>query len=140
MTAAGNGNESASETDFSSAGRDPAGRSKNQPGAIKTMFRNAVKAVTRRDDDEPPPPRRRRGDTDTEKAFTISAKAVLRRTFRIPEEAYAAATDFLFDTLDCMNPWPNDIDNLTILTLNTITRITIFRHCTFRNSVIYGRS
>lgn len=52
--------------------------------------------------------RRRRGDTD--KAFG-AAKMVLRHAFRIPAEAYTSATDFLFGTLDCMNPWPDDMNN-----------------------------
>jgi len=78
--------------------------------AIKGLFRDAVKALTRRDDDdEPPPPRHRRGETD--KGFVLAAKAMFRRAVRIPEEAYAAATDFLIGTLDCMNPWPADADN-----------------------------
>jgi hypothetical protein len=80
--------------------------------AIKGLFRDAVKALTRRVDDGPPP-HRRRGETD--RAFGMAAKAVLRRAARLPEEAYAAATDFLIGTLDCMNPWPNDADNFDTL-------------------------
>jgi hypothetical protein len=76
--------------------------------AIKGLFRDAAKALTWRVDDEPPP-RRRRDETD--KGFSLAAKAALRRAIRVSEETYAATTDILIGTLDCMNPWPNDADN-----------------------------
>ncbi len=70
------------------------------------MFRDAVKALTRRDDDEPPPPRRRSGETD--KAFGMAARAALRRAVRLPAEAYAEATAYLSDTLAWLNLWQDN--------------------------------
>ena len=48
------------------------------PGAIKGLFRAAVKAVTHRAEDEPPPPARRRGG-ETGKGFVRAWRAVLHR-------------------------------------------------------------
>jgi hypothetical protein len=97
------------------------------------LFRDAVKALTRRDEDEPQPQaRRRRGETgkgfvsawrvvlhrteiqpeavragviDTGKTFGDAAKAVMRRVAQIPTEAYTASTAYLLDTLDWLNLW-----------------------------------
>ena len=73
------------------------------------MFRQAVKAITRRDADESPAPRRRSGETD--KAFVMAARATLRRAVSIPREAYAAATAYLSDTLDWLNLWHDNTEN-----------------------------
>jgi len=35
----------------------------------------------------------------------MAAAKIVRRAVRIPAEAYAAATDFLSDTLDWLNLW-----------------------------------
>jgi hypothetical protein len=100
----------AGETETSPADRDFAGPSKNQTisGAIRGLFRAAVKAVTRSDDDEPPPPRRRRGETD--KGFVLASRAALRRTVSMPCEAYAAATAYLADTIDWLNLWQDNAE------------------------------
>jgi len=34
----------------------------------------------------------------------------MRRVGRLPAEAYAAASAYLFDTLDWMNPWHHEPD------------------------------
>ena len=79
---------------------------RNPLGAIKTMFRQAVKAITRRTEDEPrPQTRRRRGESD--RAFRMTAKAALRRMPRPP----AIATAYLADTLDWLNLWANGNDD-----------------------------
>jgi len=78
-------------------------------GAVRGLFRAAVKALTRRVEDEPAPARRsRRGETG--RAFYRAAKAVLGRAARLPAQAFAAAT-FLSDTVDWLNYWHNDTDN-----------------------------
>lgn len=71
------------------AGRGLAGSSKNRtiPGAIKGLFRAAVKAVTRRAEDEPQPQARRRSG-ETEKGFIM---AVRRRYDRLLETHRAVA-------------------------------------------------
>ena len=87
--------------------------------AIKGLFREAVKAVTRHAEDEKPAPqRRRRGETEGE--FRKLARNLsrhyhdMRADFRqraaitsyfltIPMEAYAAATAYLSGTLDQLN-------------------------------------
>jgi hypothetical protein len=75
-------------------------------GAIRGLFRQAVKAITRREADESPAPRRRSGETD--KAFVMAARATLRRAASIPRQAYATATAFLADTLDWLNLWQDN--------------------------------
>jgi hypothetical protein len=120
----------ASENDNSPAVSDTAGRSNKQTIAstIKGLFRQAVKAVTRRDDDdEPTPPKRRKGERQGE--FQRFA-AILARPFNGLRAAFKGRTsitrrdtmshdDFpitptsLSDTLDCMNPfWPPIADLL----------------------------
>jgi hypothetical protein len=76
-------------------------------GAIKRLFRDAVKTLTCRATGKPPPRRRR---DETGKAFG-QAKAALRRAARVPEGAYAVGTEVLIGTLDCLNPWLNEADN-----------------------------
>jgi hypothetical protein len=103
--------EGVSENETSPADRDFAGPSKNRTisGAIRGVFRAAVKAITRRDEDESPRPRRRSGETD--KAFIMAARATFRRAVAIPIEAYAAATAFLADTLDWLNLWQDNAES-----------------------------
>jgi hypothetical protein len=72
------------------------------------MFRQAVKAITRRTEDEPrPQTRRRRGESD--RAFRMTARAALRRVAR--PQAFASATAYLADTLDWLNLWANGNDD-----------------------------
>jgi hypothetical protein len=98
------------------------------------LFKTAAKALARPDDEPQPEPRRKSGETgkgfvaawravlrrdgkqspperagiDTGKAFGKGAKAAMQRVV-ISAEVYAAATDYLSDTIDCMNPnWPVD--------------------------------
>jgi hypothetical protein len=99
----------ASENDRTSAVRDTAEGNKHRTitGAIKGLFRTAVRAITRRDEDEPQP-RRRSGETG--KAFAMAARATLRRAVGLPAQAYAGATAFLSETLDWLNLWHNDAD------------------------------
>lgn len=103
------GDESASENGSTSVVRDMAEGTENRTttGAIKGLFRDAVKALTRPDDEEPPRPRRRSGDT--EKGFGIAAWHLVRRLVRTiilsPEEwgASDAHRHSAFDTLAQIN-------------------------------------
>jgi hypothetical protein len=61
----------------------------------------------RRDDDKPEPQPRRRRSGETERAFGLTARAMMRRAACLPAAAYAAAS-FLSDTLDWLNLWHND--------------------------------
>ena len=76
---------------------------RNRPGAIKAVFRQAIKAITRRQADEPKPSRRRRGESD--RALRMAAKATFRRVPSLPQQAFVGATVFLADTLDWLNLW-----------------------------------
>jgi hypothetical protein len=98
--------ESANDKTPASGGAAGGTGARSSAGAIKGLFRNAVKAVTARTDDEPPPPRRRSDETD--KAFRMAAVHIMRRVIRLPVEAYFAATDYLRDVLDWMNPYGQD--------------------------------
>ena len=119
--------ESLSETEISSADRASAEPSKHRTiaGTIKGLFRDAVKAITRRDEEEMPEPRRRRsGETAGEfrrLARNIARRFDLSREFRqraaitsrylpMPAEVYAAATAYL-STFDMLNHWNNDTDS-----------------------------
>jgi hypothetical protein len=42
----------------------------------------------------------------------MTARAMLRRVAGVPSEAYAAATGYLFATLDWMNPFHHETDNI----------------------------
>ena len=57
----------------------------------------------------PAPPLRRRRREETRRSFTPSATSIMRRTVRIPAAAYAAA--YLWDTLDWLNPWHQDVSS-----------------------------
>ena len=71
---------------------------------LKRQFRQVMKAIS-----EPPaapqPVKKKRRREDTGKAFRLTARKVMRRTARLPAEAYVAATGYLSDTLDWLNQW-----------------------------------
>jgi hypothetical protein len=94
-------------------------------GAIKGLFREAVKAITRQAKDEAPAPRRRRGETEGD--FRKLARKLsrhyhdMRQDFRqrasitsrfltIPADAYAFATAYLSSTFDQLNQLNDEID------------------------------
>jgi hypothetical protein len=108
---------SASEIDGSRSVRNTGRRSENRtiPGAVRELFRGAVKAITRRAEDDPPQPPRRRGGGDTRTLFPVAARTILRHTARVPAQAYAAASAYLSDTLDWLNLWHDDMDSGTEL-------------------------
>jgi hypothetical protein len=123
------GNESASENGSTSPVRDTGEGSKNRPilGAIKGLFRDAVKALTRHEDEERPDPRRRRGETegdfrklarkiarrfDARKQFRKVAKNRAHRRVRtliLSPEEWGAPDAHLTNTLDLVNLWNNDM-------------------------------
>jgi hypothetical protein len=95
------------------------------PGAIKGLFREAVKAITRQAKDEAPAPRRRRGETEGE--FRKLARNLsrhyhdMRQDFRqrasitsrfltIPADAYAFATAYLSGAFDQLTQINDGID------------------------------
>jgi MobA/MobL family protein len=104
----------------------PATRAGRILGAITGMFREAVKAITKRDDHKAPKPqRRRRGETEGEfrklarnlsrhyhdmRADFRQRASITSRFLTIPLEAYARAGDYLSDTLDQLNRFDNDGD------------------------------
>jgi hypothetical protein len=96
-------------------GRAPNWQTKNQtrPAAITRLFRHVAKVLARGDDEPEPQPRRKSGETG--KGFDMAAKTILRRTAGVPSEAYAAATGFLFATLDWMNPFHHETENVAEL-------------------------
>lgn len=73
---------------------------------LKQMFREVVKALTG-NAPAPVPKSRRRTTDDTGRAFTAAARKILRRAVRLPAAAYAA-TVFLSETLDWLNPWHHE--------------------------------
>jgi hypothetical protein len=102
---------SASEIDGSRPVRNTGRRSENRttPGAVRELFRGVVKAITRRAEDDPPP-QRRRGGGGTRTLFPAAARKIMRRTVRVPAQAYAAASAYLADTLDWLNLWGEEMD------------------------------
>ena len=80
------------------------------PGVVRELFRGAIKAITRRAEDDPPPPHRR-GGRDTRTLFPAAARQIMRRTARVPAQAYAAASAYLADTLDWLNLWADEFDS-----------------------------
>jgi hypothetical protein len=70
------------------------------------LFRDAVKAVTRRDDEEPKPQARRRSG-ETEKGFSLAARRILRRA---AAGSYVAASTWLADTLDWLRLWDDNAE------------------------------
>jgi ribosomal protein L23 len=91
---------SASENDSTFAVRDTAKGTKHQTirGAIKQLFRSAVKAITSCGEEDPAPRRRRRGET--EKGFRHAAPVVVDPAVRSRDGEIAAA--YLFDFHDWM--------------------------------------
>ena len=73
---------------------------------LKRQFRAVMNAITNKLP-APQPVQRRRRTEDTGKAFRMTARKIIRRAARIPAAAYAA-TAYLWDTLDCLNPWQHD--------------------------------
>jgi hypothetical protein len=83
--------------------QEPEGKKETQRTNIfRQLFRDAFRALTRRDAGPAPKSRRRRTE-DTDQAFRFSAKKVLRRVSRIP--LIAPTATLLLDTLDWLNPW-----------------------------------
>jgi hypothetical protein len=94
-------------------------QSKNRTigGAVKALFKDAVKALLRPDEDAPEQePHRRRGETEGEfkrlarylwrrfnarQGFRLRA-AIARRYAPIEPQAHAVAADYLTDTLDML--------------------------------------
>jgi hypothetical protein len=94
------------ESDSTRTVRDTVRGSKQQPkagisGAIRRLFRQAVKVLTGRETDAPMPRRsgRRSGD-DTARRFVRSAHRLTRLRVR-----GARALPWLVDTLDWLNLW-----------------------------------
>jgi hypothetical protein len=96
-------------------GRAPNWQSKNQtrPAAIRRLFRHVAKVLARDDDEPEPPPRRKRGESG--KGFGMAAKTILRRAAGVPSDAYEAASVYLFATLDWMNPFHHETENVAEL-------------------------
>jgi hypothetical protein len=98
--------------------------------AVTALFKDAVKAVTRRDEDEPPPQTRRRSG-ETDKGFVAACRTMLRRAAKTgaaargrfatlqpakaePEAASNAYTGtglYLADTLDWLSLWQDNANN-----------------------------
>jgi hypothetical protein len=85
---------------------------RQQPGEPQParLWREAKRQIASRAEIVPEDPKpRRRGETGG--IFRTAATAIMRRAVCFPPEAYAAATAFLSDTLDWMNPyWQDDAD------------------------------
>jgi hypothetical protein len=98
----------ANANEASPADRDFAGPSKNRTtgGAIKGLFRAAIKAITQPAEDHPLPARRRRRG-ETGRAFSRVARVALRRIPWLPPQAFTAPT-FFADTIDWLTYWQND--------------------------------
>jgi hypothetical protein len=90
---------------------DPGERTspKTITGAIKQLFRPAAKAITGGEDEPQPQPKKRKSG-ETEKGFNMAARAATVSNGLVPD-AYAAATGYLFATLDWLNPFHNAADN-----------------------------
>lgn len=85
--------------------------------AVKAMFKDAAKAVMRRDEDEEPEPQRKKGETEGEfrrLSWALSRRSDSRQVFRlwaaitsrytpIDPAACAVATEYLSDSLDMLN-------------------------------------
>jgi hypothetical protein len=109
----GNGSENATkETDSTRTVGDTVRGSKQQAkagisGALKRLFRQAIKAVTGRETDAPAPKKsgRRRSGEDTRRRFT---KATVRLTRWRPIQTVAPALIWLTDTLDWLDLWQHN--------------------------------
>lgn len=64
-------------------------------------------------DDEPAPEMKRKRREETGRAFRMTARKIMRRTVRLPAEAYARATAYLADTLDWLNLWHHNDEQFT---------------------------
>ena len=80
--------------------------------AIKAQFRQLASAIMPHTQTPAPAPQRRRSSSEDtgQAAFRMAARKIMRRVGRLPAEAYAAASAYLFDTLDWMNPWHHEPD------------------------------
>jgi hypothetical protein len=96
-------------------GRGPNWQNKNQtrPAAISRLFRHVAKVLARDDDRPEPRPRRKNGESG--RGFGMAAKMILRRAAGVPSDAYIAATGYLFATLDWMNPFHHETENVADL-------------------------
>jgi hypothetical protein len=68
--------------------------------SLRRQFRIVMKVLTLLAPE--PKPRRRRKD-ESNRGFRAAARNVLRRAVRLP--AIATVAEFLWDTLDWLNPW-----------------------------------
>jgi hypothetical protein len=90
------------------ADADRSARPRSFAGAIVRLFRQAKKALTGEAPPAPQPKQRRRTEDTGRAAFQMAARRIMRRTIRLRAEAYAAATGYLWDTLDWINQWHSD--------------------------------
>jgi len=72
------------------------------------LFRDVNKAITSAAAAPQPKQRPRRTEETGRAAFHMAARKIMRRTARLPAEAYAAATACLWDTLNWLNQWHSD--------------------------------
>jgi hypothetical protein len=77
------------------------------------LFSHVAKVLARGDDRPEPQPRRKSDDSG--KGFGMAAKTILRRAAAVPSDAYTAASGYLFATLDWMNPFHHDAENIAEL-------------------------
>jgi len=75
-------------------------------GAVRKLFRQAIKSLTDREDDTPAPKKsgRSRRDGDTTRRFTKTAARLTRLRSR-PGYASSSALIWLTDTLDWLDLW-----------------------------------
>jgi hypothetical protein len=78
-------------------------------GAIKALFKEAAKVLLSGRDDEPKPQKRKAKGGDTE-GFGTAARVIMLRDDRLPEFS-SSTTNYLFATLDWLNPFHNEHDN-----------------------------
>jgi hypothetical protein len=119
MTAKPRGSASATEAgenDKSFGNWEPRGKDPSippadrKPGAfteaIKKLFREVKTALTCKA--PAPQPSRRRTEDTGRAAFQMAARKIMRRAVRFQTQAYAAASAYLWDTLDWLNQWHSD--------------------------------
>lgn len=107
MTALGEPSPRAENTEDGREEKTPARRF--QPGTIKQLFRDLKNALTGKDDQPAPEVKRKRRE-ETGRAFRMTARKLMRRTIRLPRQAFARATAYLADTLDWLNLWHHHDD------------------------------
>jgi hypothetical protein len=71
------------------------------------LFREVTKVITGQAPAPQMKQRRRREDTGRA-TFQMAARNIMSRTIRLRAEAYAAATAYLWDTLDWLSQWHAD--------------------------------